>query len=73
MNGVDDLGVIDPPQIHGGDPEIRVPELTLDHDQRHAFTRHLDRVRMPQLVRCEPSPDARSEGRVAQLDSDAGC
>lgn len=27
-----------------------MPELPLDHDQRDALVRHLDRVRMPELV-----------------------
>jgi len=30
MDGVDDLGVVDPAQIHRGDPEIGIPELALD-------------------------------------------
>jgi len=28
-------------------PEVGVPELALDHDQRNALMRHLDRVRVP--------------------------
>jgi hypothetical protein len=31
VNGVDDLGVIDPAEVRRGDPEIGVPELALDH------------------------------------------
>jgi hypothetical protein len=37
VDGVDDLGVIDPAQIGGGDSEIGVPELTLDDNQRDTF------------------------------------
>ena len=36
-----------------------MPELALDHQQRDALTGHLDRVRVAELVRREPSPDAR--------------
>jgi hypothetical protein len=50
---VDDLGVIDPPQISRGDREVGMPELALDDQQRDPFTGHLDRVRMPQLMRRE--------------------
>jgi hypothetical protein len=35
VHGVDDLGVVDPLQINGGDPEVGV--LALDDDQRHAL------------------------------------
>jgi hypothetical protein len=31
-----------------------ISELALDHDERDALKRHLDRVRVPQLVRREP-------------------
>ena len=42
MHGLDDLGVIDPAQVRRGDPEVRVPELALDDDERNAFSRHVD-------------------------------
>ena len=42
-------------------------ELPLDHNQRHALARHLDGVRVPQLMRREPTTDASSSGRVMQL------
>ena len=38
MDGVDDLGVVDPSQVRGGDSEIGVPELALDDDQWDAFS-----------------------------------
>jgi hypothetical protein len=50
VDGVDDLGVVDSPEVGRGDPEIRVPELTLDDEQRHALARHLDGVRVPELM-----------------------
>jgi hypothetical protein len=34
MNGGDNLGVVDPAQVHRGDREISVPKLSLDHQQR---------------------------------------
>src|SRR5829696_1778884 len=36
-DGFDDLAVVDPLQVDGGDAEVRVTELTLDHVERHAF------------------------------------
>jgi hypothetical protein len=37
-----------------------MPKLTLDHDQRDALVRHLDRVRIPELMRREPAAHAGS-------------
>jgi hypothetical protein len=45
-----------------------VPELALDHHQRHTPAGHLDSVRMPELMGCEPSPDTSFRGGVAELD-----
>jgi hypothetical protein len=39
----------------------------LDHDQWNAFMSHLDRVRMPELMRREPSPDTGCGRGVVQL------
>jgi hypothetical protein len=50
MDGADDLAAIDALQIDAGDPKIGVPKLTLDHDERNAFVRHLDRMSVTQLV-----------------------
>ena len=50
MNGVNDFGVVDPAQIHGGDPEIGMPELALYDQQRDTLAGHLDGVSMSQLV-----------------------
>ena len=50
VDGVDDLGVIDPVQIHACDPEVCVPQLPLDDHHRHALVREFDRVRMAQLI-----------------------
>jgi hypothetical protein len=44
VDGLDDLGVVDALQIDRGDPEVAVPELALDDDERDAFAGHLNRV-----------------------------
>ena len=44
-----------------------MPELALDHDERNALLRHLNRVRAPQLVRGEPPTDPGSRCRMVQL------
>jgi hypothetical protein len=46
VDGVDDLGVVDPLEVDGGDAEMGVPELALDDVQRNAFPGHLDSVRV---------------------------
>jgi hypothetical protein len=56
VDGVDDLGVVDSPEIGRSDPEIRVPELTLDDEQRHGLARHLDGGRVPELMGREATP-----------------
>jgi hypothetical protein len=50
VDGVDDLRAIDPLQVNGRDPEVRMPEMALDNDQRHALMRQLDSVRMAELM-----------------------
>ena len=62
VHGVDDLGVVDPAQIHRGDREVGVAELALDDDEWHAFAGHLNGVGVPELVRCEPSAHTGSLG-----------
>ena len=44
-----------------------ISELALDHDERDALVRHLDRVRVPQLMRREPPPHACYGGGMVQL------
>ena len=50
VNGVNDLRVVDGLEINRRDPEMGMPELALDHDQRHAFVSHLDRVGVSELM-----------------------
>ena len=56
VDRVDDLTGVDSLQVDRRNPEVCVPELPLDNRQRDPFVRHLDRVRVPQLVRREPPP-----------------
>jgi hypothetical protein len=70
VDGVHDLGVIDATQVHGRDPEVGMPELSLDDDQRHTLARHLDGVSMPELMRGQPPTHTGRDRGVAQLDTD---
>jgi hypothetical protein len=72
VNGVHDLGVIDPAQVDRGDREVGVPELTLDDEQRHAFARHLHSMSVSELMRREAASDTRPGGSVVQLRPDSG-
>jgi hypothetical protein len=47
-------------------------ELSLDDQQRDPLAGHLDRVRVPQLVRREPAPDSGCLGGGAELAADSG-
>jgi len=67
VDGVDDLGAVDALEVDRGDAEVGVSELALDDDQRDALARHLDRVRVAELVRREAPPDASTRRGVAQL------
>jgi hypothetical protein len=49
-----------------------MPELSLDHEQRDPFTRHLYSVSMPQLVGREPAPDTRNRSALVKLGADPG-
>ena len=64
MDGVNDLRAVDPLQVNGRDAEVGVPELTLDDDQWNALMRHLDRVRVAELMGCEPTAHWMSPGSV---------
>jgi hypothetical protein len=51
-------------QVDERNPEVGVPQWVLDDVQRHVLSRHLDRVRVSQLVRSEPAPHSRLGMRV---------
>ena len=67
VDGVDDLGVVDPLQIDRGDPEMCMPELALDNDQRYTLVSQLDRMRMAKLMWREATPDPRCGGSPAPV------
>lgn len=67
VDGVDDLGVVDPAQVDRGDRKIGVSKLALNHEQRHTFARHLHRVSVSQLVRREPASDPGPCGCAVEL------
>jgi hypothetical protein len=71
IDGLDDLGVVDSAEVSGCDREIDMAELALDHDQRDPFARHLNRVRVPQLMRREPATDPGGNRDVVKLCADA--
>jgi hypothetical protein len=70
VDGLDDLGAVNPTQIRGGHREVGMTELALDHQQREPLAGHLDGVRVPELVRREPAADARSLGGATELAAD---
>ena len=72
VDGVDDLGVVDLLEVDRGDAEVGVAKLALDDVERDALVCHLDRVRVPQLMRCKAPPHARLEREPAQLGADGG-
>jgi hypothetical protein len=49
-----------------------VTELALNHDQWHPFTRQLDRVRVPELMRRGPATHTRCGGGPAQVRASGG-
>ncbi len=48
-----------------------MPQVTLDEQPRHALSRHLNGVRVAQLMRREPLSHAGLGGCVVQLHPDA--
>ena len=72
VDGLDDFGVVDSAEVSRRDREVGVAELALDHDQRDPLTRHLDRMRVPELMRREPATDPGRDRGVVQLSADAG-
>jgi hypothetical protein len=72
MNGVDDFGVVDASQIGGGNSEVRMPKLTLNHHQRNSLPGYLNSVSVPELMRREPTPDPCRGRGVMELRSDPG-
>jgi hypothetical protein len=63
---------VDPLQVDRGRAEIGVPELALDDVERYALTGELERMRVAQLVRRKPAPDADAGCEPAELGADGG-
>jgi hypothetical protein len=66
VDGVDDLAVVDALDVDGRDAEVCVAELALDDVERHAFARHLDRVRVAKLMWGEAPAHASAHGEPPQ-------
>jgi hypothetical protein len=54
-------------EVDRGGAETGMAELALDDVKRHALAGELERVRVAQLVRPEPVPDAGAGGELAEL------
>ena len=55
-----------PLQVDRGNPEVRLAELPLDHVERHAFSSHLNSVRVPKQMRREATTHAGSDRELAK-------
>jgi hypothetical protein len=71
VDGADDLAAVDALQVDARDGKVGVPKLPLDNNQRNALVRHLDGVRVPQLMRREPATDPGGNRDVVKLCADA--
>jgi hypothetical protein len=69
-HGRDDLLRIDPLEVDRGRAEAGMAELALDDVQRNALASELERVRVSQLMRREPAPDARLGAEAPELAAD---
>jgi hypothetical protein len=72
VDGADDLGVVDPLEIDARDAEMAVAELALNDDQRYAFARQFDGVRLAELVRRKAPANAGCDRGVAQVGPAGG-
>src|SRR5215212_1918581 len=72
VNRGDDPLSVDALQVDARRADVGVPELALDHVERHALARELDCVGVAQLVRREAAPDTRLAGEPANLDARVG-
>ena len=70
VDGIDDLGVVDPLEVDRGDPEMGMPELALDDHHRDPLVRQLDSVGMAQLMRRQAAADPRPGAGAPQLSAD---
>jgi hypothetical protein len=56
-------------QIDRGEAQVAMAQLALDDVDRHASTRELDRMRVPQLMRSEPTPTSPTPVCSTSVDS----
>jgi hypothetical protein len=64
--------ILNPLQIDAGGSEVGMRQLALDDVQRHALPGQLERMRVAQLVRSKPAPDARVDGDSPEFAADCG-
>jgi len=67
VDRLDDLAGVDSLQVDGGNAEVGVAQLALDHIQRHALARHLHRVGVAELVRREATAHPGPDGEAPKL------
>jgi hypothetical protein len=72
VDGVDDLGGVDPIEVDRGDTKVDVPELALDHVEPHALAGHLDGMCVAKLVRGEAAADASRCSDAAEMVASGG-
>src|SRR5918996_2383577 len=72
VHNLDDLAAVDALEVDGGDAEVAVSKLALDHDQRDAFASHLDRVGVAELMWREAAPHSYRGGGASQLGACRG-
>src|SRR4051794_41830073 len=70
MHRGDDFAAIDALQVDRGDAEVRVTELALDDVERHTLSRHLDGMRVPELMRSEAPANTRLAAEPAEVGTD---
>jgi hypothetical protein len=73
VDSVDYLARVDSLEIDRRDAKMRMSELTLDDRQRDPLVCHLDRMRVSELVRREPTSHTGPYSEPSQLPSDGCC
>jgi hypothetical protein len=68
---MDGLRVVDASEIGRRDPEVGVPQLALDDEQRNALAGHFDGVGVSKLVRRKASANAGRLSGAMELAADA--
>jgi hypothetical protein len=66
VDGIDDLAAVDSLEVDAGDAEVGMTSMPLDDVEGNGFARHLDGVRVSELVRGEPTANPNRDGELAQ-------